>query len=842
MANQNVITIILPGKTPKVYSLDALLRSKTEQASRHPETLSGWDGFTLYLGRGENHGSGQGVPHNDIVIESDITFVSRAQCLFQFVNGDWHMADNNSKNGIIFQNRKISSCKMHDGDKFYIGEQAERRMLLMYSVKKEEEREPVEGLPLKPSGTFVIGRDADCDMCIVHPMISRRHCIITGENGKYFITDNHSTNGVLVNGNPLKKPTRIREMDKIFIGGIRLFFSGGYLYFSEPDEGISVSAEHVSKKVGKNKTEKLILNDVSLSIRPNEFVAIVGGSGAGKTTLLNALSGMAAFTSGEVLINGESIRTAGKSLRSLIGYVPQQDIVYDSLTMERMLYHSARLRMPKDTTKEEIEEKITETLEIVELSEHRKTLISKLSGGQRKRASIAVELLASPKLFFLDEPSSGLDPGTEKHLMQMLRRLSESGKTVIMVTHTVQNIDLCDRLICMGKGGVLCYSGTPSGAREFFGRERMTDIYDDLNENSSEMAFRWKNQQKSLGEEVEPEEAPRQTQKARGAGWLRQFLVQSLRYGEILKNSLPRLLLLLLMPAVLTFLVCIAYQADGGLYRFLGLHFGTIIVRNIFPFLSAPDTLSLISAFSCAAFWTGIFNSIQEISKERNIFERERFTGVVPSSYLMSKLLVLTLLCLIQSLVMTGLFWLMGHTWAMASATIASIKDVEITIPTAGGLVFSGRFFGLEVYLTVFLCMMSAMCLGLAISTLVSNDMALVLCPVCLLPQILFSGVATRLSGITESISNIISCRWSCIGLLTSLDVNEMYTDYAYAENGTGFGGSTLYQSATYDKLNTYLFGQNPVISAWLAFLLLCLVFLIAAFLILRFKPRKERG
>lgn len=841
MANHNVITILLPQKPPRVYDLDELLRAKQEQARSLRGASPGWDGFTLYLGRGEMHGGAPNAPRNDIVIDKeDAPFVSRAQCLFQFVNGEWYLSDNHSRNGIILQNRKISSCRMHDGDKFYIGEQAERRMLLMYSLKVAEKQAPVKGQALNPNGTFVIGRAAECDMVVAHPTVSRQHCIITGQKGAYFIADNRSMNGILLNGQPVQQRTRLREMDKIFIAGIRMYFSNGYLYFDEPGGGIGLSAENVSKRVGKKRQSKLILNDVNLTIRPNEFVAIVGGSGAGKTTLLNCLSGIARFTSGEVLINGESIRTAGKSLKSLIGYVPQQDIVYDNLTMERMLYHSARLRMPKDTSREEIQAKIAETLEIVELSEHRNTLISKLSGGQRKRASIAVELLASPKLFFLDEPSSGLDPGTEKHLMQMLQKLAQSGKTVIMVTHTVQNIDLCDRLICMGKGGVVCYSGEPAGAREFFGKDRLTDIYDDLNDNAERTARRWKKRQIDAGEEAEAEQGLRQA-KSKPASWLRQFSVQALRYAEIYKNSLPRLLLLMLMPAVLTFLVCIAYQADGGLYRFMGLNFGTIIVRNIFPFKSAPDTMSLVSAFSCAAFWTGIFNSIQEISKERGIYERERFTGVSPSSYLMSKVVILTILCLLQSLIMTGIFWLLGHTWAMASATITSIKDVFIEIPTDGGLVFTGGLFGLEIFLTVFLCTMSAMCLGLTISTLVSNDMALVLCPVCLLPQILFSGVATELSGITETVSNVISCRWSCIAMLTSLNVNGMYTDYSYALNGSGFGGSTLYQGAAYDGLNTYLFGRNPVVSAWIAFGLLCLVFLAAAYLILRFKRRKER-
>ena len=210
-----------------------------------------------------------------------------------------------------------------------------------------------------------------------------------------------------------------------------------------------------------------------------------------------------------------------------------------------MLMYSAKLRMPVDTSKAEIRAKITETLKLVELYEQRNTMISALSGGQKKRASIAVELLASPKLFFLDEPSSGLDPGTEKHLMMMLKRLSETGKTVIMVTHTVQNIKMCDRLICMGKGGVLCYSGSPSKALEFFGKEDMIDIYDDLNDNAKATSKRFAEEQARLRPDGVEEFKEKVVPKARYAfvpkKFFKQFFVMTGRYAEIIFNSRSRL-------------------------------------------------------------------------------------------------------------------------------------------------------------------------------------------------------------------------------------------------------------------------------------------------------------
>lgn len=828
---RNCIIIFIENHEPRKYDLDSF----------------GTD--CVRLGRGPFHGDRQDIK-NDISTSPEIATISRAQCSFYKMGGSWYINDDGSSNGLSFNGMRITSQQLHDGEKYYIGDAASARCVIAFSCQRSanEDMSATDKFPLAGGSRFVLGRDADCDIVLSHPTVSRHHCIISIEGGAYYITDNGSTNGVILNGSPLVGKQRLEQMDKIMIADTSMVFCDAALYFTQNISGVSVAAYDIVKEVKNKKGTKCITNNVSLSIEPGEFVAIIGGSGAGKTTLLNCLSGMTDFTSGDILINGESIRTNRQSIRSLIGYVPQNDIVYDNLTLERMLFYSAQLRMPKDTSKSEIQEKIDETLQMVELDAHRNTFISKLSGGQKKRASIAVELLASPKLFFLDEPSSGLDPGTEKNLMHMLKKLASTGKTVIMVTHTVQNINMCDRIICMGNGGLLCYSGAPQKALDFFGKRSMTDIYEDLNEHSIEVSNRFNSMSNNVDSVPQSQQAQKEKLRFDFVNSLRQFAVMTKRYAEILINSRVRLLLLLIMPVILTFFVCIAFQADGNFYNLFGVNAD----RKSFPFVVGIDTQKLMFAFSCAAFWVGIFNSVQEISKERIIFERERFTGVKVFPYIMSKFVNIALLCLIQTLIMMLLFTFFTNTTAKYAQDLISVNTWEPGMDVEGiynvlklgpgkdGIVFTGGGLWLELYLTTFLTLLSAMCLGLTVSSAVSNDMALVICPVCLLPQILFSGVVSELAGMTQTISNIITCRWSCIAYFTSTAINDMSTPFDSKESIGGWNLQQGFISAAYGADKTYIFGLNPVASAWIALLVMSVVCVAFAVVLLQLRKLKK--
>lgn len=244
-------------------------------------------------------------------------------------------------------------------------------------------------------------------------------------------------------------------------------------------EGVCITACGLCRDVPDRGHPKRILDDISLSVMPGELVAVIGGSGSGKSTLINCLNGFEPATSGKVYINGEDLILNYSSIKSRIGYVPQSDIVHDNLRVENMLRFAARLRLREDITDFEIEEKITAVLNTVGLLEHRGKLIRKLSGGQRKRASIAVELIGDPALFFLDEPTSGLDPEAETSLMKQLCRLShDKGKTVICITHTLQNISLFDKIIFLAPGGRLCFFGSLPEALSFFQVDNLTDAYE----------------------------------------------------------------------------------------------------------------------------------------------------------------------------------------------------------------------------------------------------------------------------------------------------------------------------------------------------------------------------
>lgn len=819
MAN-SCITIFIGKSEPRIYDLDSFGRD------------------VVRLGRGAFHGDTDS-DRNDIVIPTDISIISRAHCTFNKTDEGWCIRDDGSVNGLIFNGTKISSRQLHDGDKFYVGREVDTRCVIAFSNQSRAgaDESALEKVSLTGKNKYVLGRDTDCDIILDHPSVSRHHCVFTCEGGAYYISDNNSMNGIILNSSPLQKKQKLEQMDKITIADTSMVFCDNMLYFTKNAGGVSVVAHEVVKEVKAGKGSKRITNQVSLSIEPGEFVAIIGGSGAGKTTLLNCLSGMADFTSGDIFINGESIKTNSRSIRSIIGYVPQNDIVYDNLTLERMLFYSAQLRMPRDTSGDEIRQKIDETLKMVELDAHRGTVISRLSGGQKKRASIAVELLASPRLFFLDEPSSGLDPGTEKNLMAMLKKLTLTGKTVIMVTHTVQNIGMCDRVICMGNGGLLCYSGSPHKALEFFEKESMTDIYEDLNEHSTEVSGRFKNISHSRQDAVSSAQPPKEKKKPDFINGLLQFRVMTKRYAEILLNNRSRLLLLLLMPVILTILVCIAFQADGNLYNYLKV----TVNRTNLPFLVGSDTMTLLFTFSCAGFWVGIFNSVQEISKERVIYERERFTGVKSVPYILSKFVVIGFLCIIQALIMMILLSVFTNTTATVDGDMTAVTALKLGMGE-NGIVFTNGGLWIEFYVTTLLLLFSAMCLGLTISAAVSNDMALVICPVCLLPQILFSGVACTLSGITETFSNIVTCRWSCIAYFTSAGINDMYQSCVYdmgnwtkTEFSNGFGIDEAYSA-----YKTYVLGLDPVCSSWLILLTLSAVCLVLSVVLLSLKKTKK--
>ena len=327
----------------------------------------------------------------------------------------------------------------------------------------------------------LIGRGDDCDIKLVSDRVSRHHCEVLYKDGHYELRDLGSTNGTYVDGARVTG-TVLRSGAVINVPTQVFAFSGGLLHYHEHKSGISVQLLNVYKTVKNRNTGKPlnIVDGTSFEIEPNSFVVLVGGSGTGKSSLLTCITGTAPCTKGSVRFDGLDTADNRNAFEAVLGYVPQKDIMHDNLTVEQSLTFTAKLRIAHDATKAEINAAVAHAIEAVDLTGREKTLISQLSGGQKKRVSIAMELLANPRLLILDEPTSGLSPDLDRSMMELCRKLSHQNCTVLMVTHNMSNINLCDKIAFLGVGGVLCYYGAPENLHRYFDVELTSDIFEKL--------------------------------------------------------------------------------------------------------------------------------------------------------------------------------------------------------------------------------------------------------------------------------------------------------------------------------------------------------------------------
>jgi ABC-type multidrug transport system ATPase subunit len=390
-----------------------------------------------------------------------------------------HPKREKTTNGLLYQGKKISGSEpfrkeLAPGDVFRIGDEEGTLVTLTYhdgNAAPEEALSPIKPIKLD-AAELTIGRHADNTVVLPHPQISGHHAKLVREGGAYRVLDLNSTNHIYVNAQPTTSQL-LKLGDEIRIGPYRFVYQTTELV--QYDESLTIRLDALKlKKVTKKQTT--LLNDISLSIPPRSFVALVGASGAGKSTLLDALSGLRPVEGGHVLYNGQDYYRNLVAFNTQIGYVSQDDIVHGELTVERALFYAAKLRLPNDFTPAQIEQRITEVLEDVELIDRRRQPVKVLSGGQRKRVSLALELLANPSIFFLDEPTSGLDPGLDRKMMVLLRKLADKGHTIILVTHATNNVNVCDHVCFLARGGRLAYFGPPEDAKTYFGKTDFAEI------------------------------------------------------------------------------------------------------------------------------------------------------------------------------------------------------------------------------------------------------------------------------------------------------------------------------------------------------------------------------
>ena len=737
----------------------------------------------------KEHILGRDRTYSDLVVPNDWHIMSRGHAVLRKMGNDYHIYDGDgqkpSTNGLFLDRTRITSAdglQLSNGMEVRIGQNPKDQIILTYF--NPTGNQPVvppsqQSISLK-NRSVLIGRDPTANLQLESPIISRRHATIEPMTGGYLLQD-YSTNGVFVNNQRLKDKAQLNEGDTIRIGPFTLVLRGDRLQILDRGNQIRLDAETLVREVkDKGGKKKRLLDEISLAIEPGQFVALVGGSGTGKSTLMKTLLGINPTNSGTVYLNGDDLRQNFNIYRNQIGYVPQDDIIHQQLTVSEVLTYAAKLRLPPDI---DVNEVVQKTLDQIEMIDRRNVLVSQLSGGQRKRVSIGVELLADPKLFFLDEPTSGLDPGLDKKMMQLLRKLADQGRTIILVTHATANITLCDRIVFLGRGGRLCYFGPPKEAFHFFNikTDDFADIYNQLETNEANVK-QWRDrfstspyfnryvtnhlsQNTQINHHSSP--APKQVK----ASPFQQLSILSQRYLKLILRDPVYLGLSLFTAPVGISLMTLAIPDK------------TPLIGDPEPSL-APLALKVLFVFTCAALWVGLSASLQEIVKETAIYFRERLVNLGLGAYLGSKAIVLGMLALVQSLLITG-------------TILFCFKSPEPEL-----IAWS---FGLGI--TTFLSLLTCISLGLLISSLVKNSsQANSALPLLLLPQIIFAGVLFKMDGAAKMVSWFMLSRWSvgAYGLLVNVNAmvppQENYVDFYGEDIPLPFDPTPVYE-ATWQNL-----------------------------------------
>src|SRR5580698_6726895 len=464
-----------------------------------------------------------------------------------------------------------------------------------------------------PTRVLRIGRNSDNEVVVSDLSVSRYHAELRRSGrGGYEIVDLSSHNGTFLNGQRITSAP-VTEADIISIGPATFRLVGQELQEFIDTGDVSLSVQNLTVKIPSGKT---LLDHVSFRLGERCLLGVIGPSGAGKSTLLGALTGMKPAGEGSVLYDGRDLYKNYAELKYRIGLVPQEDIMHTQLTARRALRFAAELRFPRDTSSRERNERVDEVIADLGLATHAKTKAKSLSGGQRKRVSVALELLTKPSLLFLDEPTSGLDPGLDKSVMEMMAGLAHDGRTVIVVTHSVANLDLCDRLLVLVPGGKVAFFGPPREGLRFFGQPGWAEVFQAFDaEPGRDWAGEFQRSpicaQYVTGEMAAVPQAPKPsdaTRAPRKRNYFGQLSTLCRRYLAVIASDRGYLGFLVGAPVVLAALLHVVSSKQG-------------LAGSPGSNGNAEEVLLILAIGAC---FTGALNSIREIVKERSIYIRER--------------------------------------------------------------------------------------------------------------------------------------------------------------------------------------------------------------------------
>ncbi len=692
---------------------------------------------------------------NDIPISDP--YVSNFHARLEQVGDTYRIIRIEAKNGTTVNGQIIQDQLLTSGDVIRIGHIRGNSVGLTYHAARAVAMRAPVTLDLRQP-RITIGRSNTATLPLNDPLVSWDHAAIVFDGQHHILTDLGSLNGTRVNGTPLspRQPYILHVNDLVQIGLAQFRYDRAGLT-SFAGTRMRLDGENLNVWRGGKQT----LQNVTVRVEPGKFICLVGASGAGKSTLMDALSGYRRAQQGRVMINGTDYFAEFDAFRSHVGYVPQQDILHLNLPLRRALRYAAELRLPRHP---DLDACVARVLQTLELTEHQNKAIKDLSGGQRKRASIAVELLAEPSLFFLDEPTSGLDPGLEKELMGAMQQLAASGQTIILVTHATANINFCDYVAFMARGR-LVYFGPPHEALTFFNQNDFADIYSELAEptdpkflNNPEGAAkdwetRFQQRQNQKSPLLAPPPSPPPPPRPKPSLFKQWWILTRRQFDMILRDPLTLSILILVLPLIGFFVLQIVKPEV-----LVGLNENQIQEK----FLKLDETYSpvwnaqtLVFIMALAAVLLGIFAAAYEVVREQAIFKRERMVNLDIAPYILSKLFVLFLFGLAQ----TMLFLL-----------ILDIGGIEI--PQDG--IFLPAF--VEIYLTLVLATLSSIALGLFISSAArSETMVVYIILLVLFLQIMFAGVIFDLRESAPGLASITTTHWTVDALGSSAKFRKLH-------------------------------------------------------------------
>ena len=706
---------------------------------------------------------------NDIVIASPV--VSRNHGYFEKIfTGGYQIAIlPEASNAIFVDGYPLTSptSLTHDAN-IRIGGQVPGVMVSMVYISPSEAAASMTTEIAFGDNTVVqLGRSSDNDVILGVPQVSQYHAQIEKVGQRFKIKDLDSTNGTFVNDVLIKTETWLARNDTVRIGPYR--FVMGAEALSQFNDSVDLRVEIL----GLNKwvrNDLNILQDISLVFQPREFVVVVGQSGGGKSTFVDAIAGYRPATHGQVTVNGTNVYENFDPIRDIIGFVPQKDIIHMELSVFDALDYTAQLRMPPDTTVAERHQRVEEVMKTLDIAHRRDNQIMELSGGQQKRVSIGVELLTKPGLFFLDEPSSGLDPGTETALMHLMRQMADQGRTIILITHATKNVFLADKVVFLARGGYLSWFGPPDEALAFFDQYRserdrrvsemeFDQIYAILEDSSKGTPEEWAERYRqhpaykkyvidALGDKagylqqnsamasasapahIEARALPEKQKKVSA---LRQFIILSKRNLRILGKDRFSLGLML---------------AASPLMGMMSVLLATVLGNKPFEFVNGDMNNVVISLFLLTIYGVmiGGLSQMREIVKEGDIYKRERLVNLKILPYVLSKVWVAVALALYQT------------------ATYMIIHFLAFDMP-------GGIFEFVLMFVSLTLATLAGMMLGLFSSALSPTANAAPLIVILLmLPQIVLGGVLVPMP---KALSGITSTRWAFQGFLGTLGVGS---------------------------------------------------------------------